>query len=78
MRPFSLLAYETYYRANTGTVFESAHERYDRLKKWYDELCYAQVNPETASDFEEIKFLQSKVNCDQFLLMKQYFEAVNN
>ena len=66
MRPFSLLAYETY-RANAGKFFESARE-------WYD----AQANPETASDFEEIKFLQSKVNCDQFLLMKQYFEAVNN
>lgn len=69
MRPFRLLAYETYH-ANVG--------KYDRLKKWYDELCYAQVNPETPSDFEEIKFLQSQVNCDQFLLMKQYFEAVNN
>jgi len=68
MRPFSLLAYETY-RANAGKFFE--------MKKWYDELCYAQANPETPSDFEDIKFLQSKVDCDQFLLMKQYFEAVN-
>ena len=69
MHPFTLLEYETY-RVNDGKFFE--------FKKWYDELCYAQVNPETTSDYEEIKFLQTRVDCDRFLLMQRYFDAVNN
>jgi hypothetical protein len=73
MYPFTLLAYETYHANLAG---ESPDARYFRLKEWYDELCYAQANPETPSDFEEIKFLQTQVNCDRFLLMKQYFESI--
>ena len=78
MRPFALLAYETY-RANADKFYEdeSPGARYNRLKKWYDELCYAQANPETPSDFEEIKFIKEQFNRDRFLLMRQYIDAIN-
>lgn len=38
MRPFTLLAYKTY-SVSAGKILE--------MKKWYDEMCYAQANRRT-------------------------------